>query len=256
MAQTSLMTEQDFRDIEQANGQLAETIQRNMREAMARVKKRAIGKNWDEANLEALMAFEAMSAAEEERHNLRSMQAWLAYKVGRTQLYLAFPPTQEHPDGFGDMKEWLRAVGIKGSTLYDLDGLAMEVGPLLEREGYKVASYLNKDRYPKLAEAISKLRQVARGEDDTPVSDIMDSVSRAQSRDDVRGKYRQSDYIAEGAVNNLGRTSTIVLETKDEHVETIINALQNKVDWCRTSVAENRKHEVIIHLMKKEVSDE
>lgn len=248
-----LITAGEMERIKLANGSLADVIERNMKQAYEKVVELAKGKLWDDDNLHALMAFEAMQSAEEERHNLRSMQAWLAVKVAKHKLYLAFPPMPKHPDGFGDMKEWLRAVGIQGTTVYDLDGLSMEVAPLLEDRGYEVERYLSKDRYPKLAEAVSRLRKIARGEEvDFDVEEIMDDVERAQSRDDVRLKYRKQEYIAEGAINSLGTQKTLTIIVDEEHTQTLLNALQSKVDWhARTTVAEEKEHEVVIHLMKQ-----
>jgi nitrogen regulatory protein PII len=248
------MTQGELKRIKDANGSLAEVISRNMNQALERVMEMAEGKSWDDQNLEAMVAFEAMRSAQEERHNLRSMQAWLAVKVGREQLYLAFPPTQEHPEGFGSLKEWLRAVGITGSTVYALDGLGMEVAPLLEEHGIEVEGYLNADRFPKLAEAIPRLRDIARGEEtEHTVQEIMEDVGKAQSRDDMRHKYRKQTYIAQGAVNNLGNKRVMTIVSADKDFETLLNTLQGKVDWHAMScTAEERQHEVILRLLREE----
>lgn len=248
-----LISESELRRIQKANGSLADVIRRNMSQALDRVMKIAED-NWDDTNLEAMVAFEAMRSAQEERHNLRSMQAWLAVKVGREQLYLAFPPTQEHPEGFGSLREWLKAVGITGSTIYALDGLGMEVAPLLEEHGIEVEQFLNSDRFPKFAETISALRKIARGEPvEYTVEDVIADVGKAQNRDDMRLKYRTQTYIANGAVNNLGNKRVMTIVSKEEDFETLLSALQGKVDWhVLSSTAEEREHEVIVRLLKGE----
>lgn len=248
-----LVTVGEMERIKRANGNLADVIRRNMKRAAKTVLEQARGQPWDDENLNALMAFEAMRNAEEERHNLRSMQAWLAVKVAKTHLYLAFPPLPGYPDGFGDMKEWLKAVGITGTTVYALNDLSTKVAPLLEEHGYEVERYLNQDRFPKLAEAVSKLKSIADGEEvDYTVEEVMDDVERAQTRNDIRTKYRKQDYIAEGAINNLGTKKALTIIAPEEHIQALLNALHSKVDWhARTSVAEEKEHEVIIHLMKQ-----
>lgn len=248
-----LITAGEMERIKLANGNLAEVIERNMKQAYEKVLGLARGKPWDDDNLHALMAFEAMRSAEEERHNLRSMQAWLAVKVAKHKLYLAFPPLPEHPDGFGSMVEWLKAVGISGTTVYALNDLSTEVAPLLEDHGYEVERYLNRDRFPKLAEAVSKLKYIARGEEtDYDIEEVMQDVEKAQSRDDIRLKYRKQEFIAEGAINSLGTQKTLTIIVDEEHTQTLLNTLRSKVDWhTRTAVAEEKEHEVVIHFMKQ-----
>lgn len=240
-------------ELAKSNELLAEIIQRNMDRALERVQETA-SDTWDDQNLEAVVAFEAMRAAEEERHNLRSMQAWLAVRIGQEQLYLAYPPTNEYPEGFGDLKEWLRAVGISGSTVYALNVLGMEVAPYLREHGYEVEQYLNSDRFPKLAEVIPRLRELVRGDDtDFTLDEIMEDVSQAQSRDDMRLKYKpDTGYIAKGSVNTLGNSRVLTILAEEESLSTLLNVLRRRVDWHNlSSVVEERDHEIILRLNKE-----
>jgi hypothetical protein len=235
----------------QANSELEETIERNMRRARQRVLERLdLNEEWDTTNLNALIAFEALRGTETERQNLRSMQAWLAVKAGREQLYLAFPPTEERPEGFGSLTEFLEAAGV--GAKYKLNILAMVVTPLLDKHGYRIEDYLNRDRYPKLAEARSTLKDIAEGtETEHTVEGVMDDVERATNRNDIRLKYsKRRGYVADGAVNRLGAKRTMVIVADEEQVESFIRALQGRVDWHAISAtAEQRDHEVVLRLL-------
>jgi hypothetical protein len=221
--------------------------------AQAKAKTMA-GMQLGRSNLDAMVAFEAMQVANEERGNLRSMQAWLAVKVGRDQQYLSYPPTEDYPEGFGSMREFLKAAGITGTTVYALDGLAMEVAPMLEAQGYEVGQYLTRGRYPKLAEAMSQLRRIARGQKtEYELAEIMADVERATNRNDIRQKYRQQAYVADGAVNNLGSRSVLTIVANEERVQSLLNSLASKVDWhAMSATAEERNHEIVLRLPKSE----
>jgi hypothetical protein len=230
---------------------LAALVKRILEESKARVLEYA-DESWGTNNIEAMTAFQAMKTAELERQNLRSMQAWIAVVVARKSLYLDMPPTEEHPNGLGSLKEFLDAAGIKGSTKYDLDGLGNEVAPLLEEQGYEVGEFLNKDRYPKLAEAIPRFRSIARGEDvDYTVPELVEDVRHAQSRDEVRRKWRQQRYVARGSVNKNHKHTLVLIMVDEENLQSVLSSLNGKVNWDLTSVMEDNGGELAVTVLKE-----
>jgi hypothetical protein len=240
------------KEIVDANHNLAETIRRTLEKASEKVMKSVNGKGLGDDNIKSLVAFEAMKSAQDERHNLRSMQAWLAVKVASDKLYLDFPPTKDYPEGFGDMLEWLRAVGIQHSTLYDLNSLATRVAPLLAEHGVSISNYLNSDRYPKLAEAIPTLNRIATGEEEEhTVEEVIKDVEKASSRNDVRAKYRNERYIGNGAINARSDGTVIFsVVTSQEDAGSLVKSLQGKVDWYLSVTVQEENHEYIARIPK------
>lgn len=236
-----------------ANHALAETIKRSLGRAEDRVRSSTEGKELGDSNIRALVAFEAMRAAQEERHNLRSMQAWLAVKVARDKLYLDFPPTDEYPGGFGNLKEWLRAVGIRFGTLDELNYLGTIVAPMLEERGIKIEPLLNSDRYPKLAETITVLKHIAEGkEKEHTAKSVIEDVSKASSRDDMRVKYRQQVYVADGAINKSKGRAVITIVTDEDSVGSFVSSLRTKVEWHLSATVQEKDHEYIVRVPKNE----
>jgi len=230
---------------------LKQTIERNLSWAQERVLEQIGGQDIPENNLNAMVALEAMRTAEIERHNLRSMQAWIACKVAKEKTYLDYPITEEFPQGIGNMKEWLSAVGISGSSMYELYYLSEIVAPLFEEQGEDIYEYLRRDKYSKLAEAVTVLKRIASGEEEEyEFKEVMEDINNAPNRDDIRSKYRDERFLADGAVNKVdGEYSTLTIYAPDEHVQSLLRGLQGKVEWHLSVIADSQsEHEIVLRV--------
>lgn len=231
---------------------LAETITRILDQAEQQVLLNTDTTGYDDKNMEALVAFQAIKVAEDERHNLRSMQAWIAVRLEEEQTYLAYPPTEEYPEGFGSLSEFLQAAGISSrQRRYEL-GLVAGIQGYLGYHGYDIYEYLNQDRYPKLINAAVQIKNLATGkETEFELDEIMKDVETAQSRDDIRKKYREAKHIAYGAVNHAGDMRVLTVVADEEAVSTLIKTLQSKVDWSLSATAEEKDSEIVVHALKE-----
>ena len=194
----------------------------------------------DDVNLKAQMAFRALKLSEAKRRAYRSVQASIVVQMVREPggpLWLAHPPTDEYPGGFGSLKEFLKATGIGYSTVFDLNNLGTRIVPYCDEHNISIEPYLTEGRYPMLVEASSQLRR-AIDEDESSeyeVDEILDDVMRARTREDVRAKYRRhrEDRVGEAAVHYLDddRAVLIVVLSHYEDAGVLVSKLSGTVGW-------------------------
>jgi len=195
----------------------------------------------DDTNLKAQMAFRALSLSEAKRIAYRSVQASIVVQMVREPggpLWLAHPPTEDYPNGFGSLKEFLKATGIGYSTVYDLNNLGTRVVPYCDKHGISIEPYLTEGRYPMLVEASSQLRRSIDEDEESEydVEEILGDVMNARTRDDVRAKYRKhrDDKVGEAAVHYLDdndRAVLMVLLPHHEDVGVLVSKLAGVVGW-------------------------
>ncbi len=191
--------------------------------------------NLDNDNIKAQMAFQALVIAERRRKGYRSVQASIVASMirERNSIWLAFPPTDDYPTGFGSLREFLSAAGLSHTTVGDLCRLEYIV-PYCDENKIPIDEHMSEDRYPMLVEAGSTLRKAAiHGDLDTVIS-VLEDVSVASSRDAIRAKYAQHrDRLGQGAVHILdNRRAVIVLLLDDvDDVSSVAGKLFSIIGW-------------------------
>lgn len=189
----------------------------------------------DEAGAKAQMAFSALRLAESKRKQYRSAQAAIVVSIMQEPepLWLALI-TDQHPQGFGSLKEMLQAAGLGRSAVYDLDILGTKVVPYCKEHNIPIEPYVTEKKYPLLAEALPELKRVLAGDSDNTVQEILDDISLASRRDSIRAKYRKSrgEVVGKATVHYLDddRAVAIVVIDRDE-VGKVTARLSNVVGW-------------------------
>ena len=199
-------------------------------------------KGMDNDNLLSQTIFHALNVTEARRRSYRSAQAILVAKLSRERLWLAFPPDDDNPEGFGDLKEYLRAAGVRGSALSDLAALGNIIIPYCDLHNLSIDRYLTQEKYPLLVEGVPTMRQAIEAEADvSEIEDVLDAVRVADTRNEIRAKYRNTDgYVSSGTVLHNGRSATMVLHFPDEEdVSRVLGRIGGAVDWNLVASAQN-----------------
>lgn len=190
-------------------------------EARELAKKRHTKMPPDEWNRRALILFEVIDLAERKRTGCRSIQALAAIRIVKEALWLSYPPTWEHPDGFGSLKEMLQAAGLGRRAIYDLTVVAEIIVPYCEANDIDIIPCVTYE-YTKLAEVISYLKHQIRDESSTPddIKATLAKVHGVPDRETIRF-WRQSqpgrDHIGFASVHRQGVDGAIVvLRLNDE----------------------------------------
>jgi hypothetical protein len=150
------------------------------------------------------------------------------------KLWLAHPPTDDYSSGFGSLREFLLAAGLSPTTASDLCRLE-QIVPFCDRQGIPIDRYLGEETYGKLVEAGPALRRAAEDEDAGTVEDVLEDVSNASSRDDIRHRYAEHrDPSGQGAVHRLedGRVLVLLVLDDEQTVGKLIPKLST-VGWDR-----------------------
>lgn len=190
--------------------------------------------SWSEENVLARASFLGLCELETNRSDIRSLEFWIAVQIERDRLYLHYRPTDEHPEGFGSLRELLQAVGFSGSTLSDIATVAERVAPYAEEQGIDLGKYILSDNRPKLEAAISSLRSAAEGGDRRQFESILADVEDQPSRDAMRRLYVQprKERIARGTTFRARGKVIIPLVIEDENdVQAILARLNGYVAW-------------------------
>jgi len=149
------------------------------------------------------------------------------------KLWLAHPPTQDHENGFGSLREFLLAADISSTAACDLCRLE-QIVPFCDKKRIPIDRYLGEDTYPKLVEAGPTLKQAAIDEDKQAVKDVLDDVKNASGREAIRHKYADHrDLSGQGAVHRLedGRVIVLLLMDDDDAIGKLVQRLSSDVGW-------------------------
>lgn len=193
----------------------------------------------EEDNLQARMAKRALEATLERTQTLRSIQMQLIATLARDNLFLAHPPTDDYPDGYGSIGDLLTDAGFTSSTKSYLRSVGEVIAPYCYQHDLPIENYLGNSQLPKLVYAISALRGAIKEQEHDEVRSILKDVETFISRENIAAKYHkpQGDGV-------LGHGTTIrlhdgtdrvmivlVLDNDEESTLKAVYRLRGLVDW-------------------------
>lgn len=184
--------------------------------------------------MQSVLGMESIKYIEELRGGLRSLSAMLVAKIAREDLYLYYPPDDEHPDGFENLRDFLRASGLDGSTLSDMDAIGTIIVPYCDDNGLDIDDGITESAWPKLREAIPALRAAVELDNRQAIRDIIEDSNKVPTRDAMRRKYRTQvkSKVGKGTTASTKKGKAIILLVPDEgDVQTVLSSLNGNIEW-------------------------
>lgn len=190
---------------------------------------------WDgDDNVQAMLAARALRISVERRESLASAQMLLVARVARDRLWLAHPPTQDFPSGYGNLDDFLVDSGVTGSTLSNLRAIGMIITPFARKNGLNIEHLMTNSNRPKLVYAIPALRATVAEGDVGAFQNVVRDVENFPHREAIGAKYH-TPRARRGTGSTLrtpdNRALVILMLSDETYVQDIIQRLAGSIEW-------------------------
>lgn len=188
-----------------------------------------------EENLKARYMQIALRTTIDRTQTLRSIQMQIAAEISRGQLWLHHPPTEDYPNGYGDLNEMLDDVGFNGRTKSVLMSIGDKIVPFCDSNGIDIDRFLVNSLRPKLEDALPALKSGIAANDLAVVEEVLGDVESFDGRDSIRMKYSQPrrERIGKATTVHLPdeQVAVVMMLESDDHTEELVRRIAGMVEW-------------------------
>jgi hypothetical protein len=178
---------------------------------------------------EAAVAHNMIGGVQVRRQNLIAIEMAAVIEAGRGSLW------QSHPKRFDSFKDFLEDAGVSRGRgrFYELSYIGETVVPFLDEHGVRIEEHLSDRTIGWTLEAASYMnKQIGDGVEPDEVVGVLDWITQANTREDVRDEYRQRrPKSANGRFNKIKNGALLVIMYDDIESALADQRRLTKVDW-------------------------
>ena len=203
----------------------------------------------DTAQHKACVAFNIVREIEAEKESTKAIQLGVLIEVAELGLYLAHPPTDDYPNGFNNIRDFMKAAGMnpKGGHFYEMAQFASEVVPYLEAKNIDYDLNVDSTQVAKTLEAVPAMRRMIRSKErKNEFTKILKELLDMPGKRAATARYRtRRDGVRYGdaCVNQADGLTIITITTPD--AEEIVKALTGVVTFDKLIATVNIKGRLI-----------
>ena len=203
----------------------------------------------DEVEKEARLNGIMIGLANEKKISLSRVLSLLVVDAVRKRHWLLHPPSDDFPEGYKHIRDYLYDCGITDKYRFELASFG-DMIELMDAQGYDTDVYLTTANLPKLNQVRYKMIGALQAEikalppPERTADELLGMVKAQRSRESLREALRGMDgIVAKGAVNRVDDHALVVLSVYSaSDIPSLVNKLKAIVDWSLvtdTNVREN-----------------
>ena len=184
---------------------------------------------------DACVAFNIVREIEAEKGSIKAIQLGVLITVAKKELHLTHPPTDDYPNGFNSIRDFMKAAGMnpKGGHFYEMAQFASEVVPYLEAKNVDYDPNVDSTQVAKTLEAVPTMRAMVRSrEKKGEFTEILERLLGMSGKRAVTAEFRtRRDGVRYGdaCVNQANGLTIVTIITPD--AEQIVKALTGVVTF-------------------------
>ncbi len=184
---------------------------------------------------DACVAFNIVREIEAEKGSIKAIQLGVLITVAKKELHLVHPPTDDYPNGFNSIRDFMKAAGMnpKGGHFYEMAQFASEVVPYLEAKNVDYDPNVDSTQVAKTLEAVPTMRAMIRSkEKKIEFTEILERLLGMSGKRAVTAEFRtRRDRVRYGdaCVNHVDDITIVTIITPD--AEQVVKALTGVVTF-------------------------